>query len=163
MYILQGKPDTHDTCASHVSPHTPLVRFLRTVPVRGNLLDWPNRVGRVLLLLRKRAPDTIPSTPAGRATCPPPSLSPLIDIEAVMKAKALLTNITWPITLACDQYVQYLLVGANHRSLTNTGGGYNLGDLSLPHRSPQPSQPMILRFPLRAPPDLRLIIQPFSN
>jgi hypothetical protein len=34
----RGKPDQHDTYASHASPHTPGVRFLRAVPVRGNLL-----------------------------------------------------------------------------------------------------------------------------
>jgi hypothetical protein len=34
----RGKPDQHDTYASHASPHTPGVRFLRAVPIRGNLL-----------------------------------------------------------------------------------------------------------------------------
>jgi hypothetical protein len=37
MYNLQEKSDTHDTYASHASPRTPLIRFLRAVPVRGNL------------------------------------------------------------------------------------------------------------------------------
>jgi hypothetical protein len=30
----RGKPGTHDIYASHISPRTPSVRFLRTVPVR---------------------------------------------------------------------------------------------------------------------------------
>jgi hypothetical protein len=30
----RGKPNTHDIYASHISPRTPSVRFLRTVPVR---------------------------------------------------------------------------------------------------------------------------------
>jgi hypothetical protein len=33
----RGKPDQHDTYASHASPRTPGVRFLRAVPVCGNL------------------------------------------------------------------------------------------------------------------------------
>jgi hypothetical protein len=46
----RGKPDQFDTYASHVSPCTPDVRFLRAVPVRGNLSRVVNRVGRILLL-----------------------------------------------------------------------------------------------------------------
>jgi hypothetical protein len=53
---------------------------------------------------------------------------------------------TRPISPACDQYVQYLLTGPTHRSLTNTGGGYNLGGVDLPHHTPRPSQSTILRF-----------------
>jgi hypothetical protein len=33
----RGKPDQHDTYASHTSPRTPDVRFLQAVPVRGNI------------------------------------------------------------------------------------------------------------------------------
>jgi hypothetical protein len=33
----RGKPDQHDTYASHASPHTPGIRFLWVVPVRDNL------------------------------------------------------------------------------------------------------------------------------
>jgi hypothetical protein len=43
-----------------------------------------------------------------------------------------------------------------HRSLTNTGGGYNLGGVGFSHHSPRPSQPTVLGFPLRAPPSLKL-------
>jgi hypothetical protein len=41
----RGKPDQHDTYASHVSPRTLGVRFLRAVPVRVNLSWVINRVG----------------------------------------------------------------------------------------------------------------------
>jgi hypothetical protein len=41
--------------------------------------------------------------------------------------------------------------GPTHRSLTDTGGGYNLGSASLPHHTPQPSQWMVLRFPPKGP------------
>jgi hypothetical protein len=33
--------------------------------------------------------------------------------------------------------------GPTHRSLTNTGGGYNLGGVDLPHTTPRPSQSAI--------------------
>jgi hypothetical protein len=55
------KSDQHDTYGSHASPRTPGVRFLRVVPVCGNLSQAINNVGRTLLLLRKRAPDITPS------------------------------------------------------------------------------------------------------
>jgi hypothetical protein len=41
--------------------------------------------------------------------------------------------------------------GPTHRSLTDTGGGYNLGGVSFPHHTPRPSQPMVLRFPPKGP------------
>jgi hypothetical protein len=55
----RGKPDQHDTYASHTSPRTPGVRFLRAVPVCDNLLQATKSIGWTLLLLRKKAPDTI--------------------------------------------------------------------------------------------------------
>jgi hypothetical protein len=37
--------------------------------------------------------------------------------------------------------------GSTNRSLTNTGGGYNLEGASFSHPTPSPSQPMVLLFP----------------
>jgi hypothetical protein len=88
----KGKPNTHDTYASHASLHMPHVRFLRAVHVRGNLSLAINNIGQTLLLPRKRAPDTIPSTPAELSIGSPPSFSPKTTIEVVMKAKHLLTT-----------------------------------------------------------------------
>jgi hypothetical protein len=117
MYTPQGKPDTHDTYASYVSPRTPHARFPRTVPVRDNLSCWPNGVGWTLLLLRKKAPDTIPSTLVDQSACLPHSFSLLTTIEVVIKLKHMLMNklqqFIVSISPKCDQYVQYLLVGAN--------------------------------------------------
>jgi hypothetical protein len=65
----------------------------------------------------KRAPDTIINTSTDRSAGLPPSSLSNIAIEAVMKAKHLLTNrlhrFTRPISPACDQYIQYLLAGMN--------------------------------------------------
>jgi hypothetical protein len=53
-----------------------------------------------------------------------------------------------------DPYHQYAISmfntcsqGPTHRSLTDTGGGYNLGGVGSPHHTLQPSQPAVLRFP----------------
>jgi hypothetical protein len=48
---------------------------------------------------------------------------------------------------------------STHRSLTNKGGGYNLGGAGLPRITSRPFQPAVSTFYLRAPPGLRLIIQ----
>jgi hypothetical protein len=41
--------------------------------------------------------------------------------------------------------------GSTHRSLTNTGGGYNLEVASFPYFTSRPSQPMVLPFPPTGP------------
>jgi hypothetical protein len=155
--LYKGKSDTHDTYASHVSPHTPCVRFLWVVHVRGNLLHAINSVGRTLLHLRKRAPDTTPS-PTEWCIGPPPSFSPKITIKAVMKAKHLLT--TGYIDLL-GLYHQHVIStfntcsrGPTHRFLTDTNGGYSLEGTGFPHTTPRPSQSMISPFYLDALPDL---------
>jgi hypothetical protein len=65
--LYRGKPDQHDTYASHASPRTLDVRFLWAVPVRGNLLRSHQQQWTDPLLLRKRAPDTIHSALADRS------------------------------------------------------------------------------------------------
>jgi hypothetical protein len=126
IYSLQGKPNTHVTYTSCVGPRNPLVRFLRSAPVHGNLLCWPNRVGRTLLFLRKRASDTILRTTADQSAGPPPSFSPNTAIEVVMKAKHPLT--TNYIGLL-GPYLQHIINtfntcsrGLTHQSLIDTGG-----------------------------------------
>jgi hypothetical protein len=59
----RGKSDQHDMYASHVSPRMSSIRFLRAVPICGNLSRVVDRFGWNPLLLRKRAPDTIHNTP----------------------------------------------------------------------------------------------------
>jgi hypothetical protein len=87
----RGKPDTHDTYVSHASPHTSHLRFLQAIHVCDNFSLAINSVGRILLLLRKRDPDTILSMLADRSTGPPPSFFPKTTIEAIIKAEQLLT------------------------------------------------------------------------
>jgi hypothetical protein len=49
--------------------------------------------------------------------------------------------------------------GPTHQSLTNTGGGYNLGGAGFPHTTSRPAQPAISPFHLRAPPSLQFTIK----
>jgi hypothetical protein len=136
----RGKPNTHDTYASHASPRALLVRFLWPVPVRGNLSLAINSVGRTLLLPRKGAPDAIPSMSAEPSVGPPPSFSLNTTIEAVMKAKHLLKNGYNGLLGPLHQHVICMFNTfsreATHRSLTDTCGGYNLRGANLPHHTP---------------------------
>jgi hypothetical protein len=86
------KSDLHNTYSSRASLGMPHVCFLRAVHKCGNLSLAINSVGWTLLLLRKRAPDTISSTLTDQSVVPPPSFSPKTTIEVVMKAKHLLTT-----------------------------------------------------------------------
>jgi hypothetical protein len=52
---------------------------------------------------------------------------------------------------------------STHRSLIDTGGGYNLGGTNFSHTTLWPSQPTISTFHLRAPPGLRLINPPLPK
>jgi hypothetical protein len=136
----RGKPDTHDMYASRANPHTPPLRILWAVLICGNISRWPNRVGQTLLLTRKMAPDTIYNTLTDWSTGPPPSFSPNTTVEAVIKAKHLLT--TGYISLL-GPYLQYVIStfntcswGPTHWSLTDIDGGYNLGDVGFPYHTP---------------------------
>jgi hypothetical protein len=154
MYILQGKPDTHDTYASHASPRMLLIRFLRAIPVRGNL-SWshwqrwtegscpnPQHVG---WLIYGSIPSSSPShyhwTSRGKVKHLLPTS--YIDLLGSYHQHVVITFNT-------------CLRGATHRSLTNTSGGYNLEGVGFPHHTPRPSKPMVLRFSLVALPGLRL-------
>jgi hypothetical protein len=88
----RGKPNQHDTYASHASPRTPDVRFLRVVHVCGNLLWVTDRVGRILLLPRKSAPDST-SQPGWVARGTRLIFSPKTTIEAVGLSQAPLDDL----------------------------------------------------------------------
>jgi hypothetical protein len=104
MYILHEKSDIHDTYALMTS------RMWQPFALTQQI--WTH-----LTTPEKKVPDTIPSRPANQSAYLPPSFSPLTAIEAVIKARHLLMNklyqSTGSITPACDQYIQYLLTGAN--------------------------------------------------
>jgi hypothetical protein len=108
MYTLQGKtrPIRHirfprqSTYARHTLP----VGGPRTwQPFTRRRQRWTES-----LLPRKRAPDTIHSTPADRSTGTYPVSLPSQPMKQWRKPKHL-----GHISSACDRYVQYLLAGAN--------------------------------------------------
>jgi hypothetical protein len=47
--------------------------------------------------------------------------------------------LTGPTTPACDRYIQYLLTGPTHRSLTDTAGDYSLEGAGFLHTTPRHS------------------------
>jgi hypothetical protein len=68
------------------------------------------------LLPRKRAPDTIHSTPVDRYAGPYPVSLPSEPMKQQRKPNIYqqqATRLIGPISPACDRYVQYLLIGAN--------------------------------------------------
>jgi hypothetical protein len=115
----------------------------RQSPIHSNLWRWPNRVGWMHCSW-KNAPDST-SQPDWVARGTHFNFSPNWTIEAVINT------------------FNICLQGPTHRSLTDIGGGYNRDDSKFPHHSPRPFQLMILCFPLRPPPGLRLTIQQSSN
>jgi hypothetical protein len=120
MYTLQGK--TRPT--RHVRfPHQSTYAW-RTLPAGGPRTWQPSTSRRQSwtesLLLRKRAPDTIPSTPANRSMSPyTVSLlsQPMKQWRKPNIYQQQATRFTGLISSACDRYVQYLLMGANRTVL----------------------------------------------
>jgi hypothetical protein len=106
----RGSPNQHDTYASHASPHTPSVRFLHAIPVRGNLSHWPNKVGQI------HCSRLHLSTRLSGPWDPPQFLSQHSHWSSALKP-----NIYWqqairftgPISPTCVRYAQYLLTGSN--------------------------------------------------
>jgi hypothetical protein len=109
------------------------------------------------LLLRKRAPDTIPNTPADRSVGPYPVPLPSQPMKQWRKPNTYqqqATRFTRPISLACDRYIQYLLMGANQTVLNRHRRGLQPWRCRLT-TYPLPGLPNQLSpFPLVAPSDL---------
>jgi hypothetical protein len=72
-------------------------------------------------------------------------------------------RLTGPISLAYDQYVQYLFVGVNPSVLNRHRQGYNIGGASLPHHTSQPSQLIVLHFLSKGPVRSQVIHQTITN
>jgi hypothetical protein len=157
MYTLQGKPDQHDMYTSHTSPRTPGVRFLRAIPVRGNLPWAADRVGRSQCSREKGLPT---QSPARWLT------DPRVRIQFLSRANQWnsgesQTSINNRLLGLPGSYHQHAIGtfntcswGPTERSLIDTGGGYNLGGAGLPHTHSSTFPTSCLPFPLVAPPGL---------
>jgi hypothetical protein len=157
MYTLQGKPDQHDTYASHTSPRTPGVRFLRVIPIRGNLPRAADRVGRSHCSREKGLPT---QSLAHR----------LIDLRVRTQFLSRAnqwsggesqTSINSRLLGLPGPYHRHAIVtfntcswGPTEQFLIDTGGGYNLGGVGLPHTHSPTFPTSYLPFPLVAPPGL---------
>jgi hypothetical protein len=147
----RGKPDQHDTYAFHVSPRKLGVRFLQAVVIRGNLSQDADRFRHIPLLLRKRAPDTIHSTSADRSAGPYLASLP----SQSMKQGGISEAPDGDQLLGLPGPYHWHVIGTfntcswrpTHQSLTNTGGGYNLGGAIFSHTTPRLSQPAVSPFP----------------
>jgi hypothetical protein len=111
----RGKPDQHDTYASHDSPHTPGICFLWMVPIRGNLSGRPNKAGQVHCS-QENALRLQHSARLSDSWDPPQFLSQHSHWSSALKLDIYwqqATRLTGPISSACDWYVQYFLTGTN--------------------------------------------------
>jgi hypothetical protein len=106
------KPDQRDTYASHTSPRTlPTVSPRTWQPFMSRQQSWTES-----LLLRKKAPNTIDSTPADRSVGPYLVSLPSQPMKQWRKPhiyQQQATRLTGHISSAYDWYVQYVLMGGN--------------------------------------------------
>jgi hypothetical protein len=95
MYTLQGK--TWPTRHAHptLSPHMVTDHTYLTWSIHSNISRIADRFGWIPLLPRKRAPDTIPSTPSDQWSS---KLKPIF-------CQWWATRFTGPMSPACDRYV----------------------------------------------------------
>jgi hypothetical protein len=163
----RGKPDQHNTYASYASPCTPDVCFMWAVPIHGNLSRQRQ------MWMDPTAPEKMGSRHNPQHAGWPihgsvPSFSPKPSNEAVDLSQA---SVDDKLLGLLDPYHQHAIgtfntcsQGPTHRSLTDTGGGYNLGGADFLHTSPRPSQLVVSPFHLRAPPSeqetiMRIFVQ----
>jgi hypothetical protein len=140
---------TRHVCFPHQSMYA-----RRTLPADGPCTRRPSTSCRhgwmESLLPRKRAPDTILSTPADQFVGPYqvslPS-QPMKQWRKLNTHQEQTTRFTGPISPACDRYVQYLLMGANRMVLNRHRRGL------------QPSRCQLTTYPL---PDLPNQLSPIS-
>jgi hypothetical protein len=144
MYTLQEK-----------TRYTRHVRIRRAVHICGNLSQAINSVGWTLLLLRKKGsrhhslPDWVICRSATQFLFQDNHWS---SNESQASINNRLHRFAGPITFnTCSR-------GPAHQSLSDTGGGYNLKGVGLPHTTPRPFQPTVSTFHLSASPGLRLSI-----
>jgi hypothetical protein len=148
--LYRGKPDQHDTYASHTSSRTSDVCFLRAVLVRGNLSWVVNRVGHSHCSWEKGF--STQST-AHRLTGPRVRTQFLSRAnqwnsgESHISINNMLLDLPGPYHRHAIDTFNTCSQGPTERSLTDTGGRYNLGGANFSHTTPRPSQSVVSHFP----------------
>jgi hypothetical protein len=155
----RGKPDQYDTYASHTSPRMLSARFPRVVPVRGNLSWVVDRVGQSHCSWEKG----LLTQSTARQLIDPWAHTQFLSRANQWSSGESQTSVDMLLGLS-GPYHRHAIGMLNtcswaltHRSLTDTGGGYNFGGVDFLHTTPRPSQPVLPTFHLRALSGLWLI------
>jgi hypothetical protein len=154
----RGNPDQDDTYASHTSPRTPGIRFLRAVPVRGNLPRAADRVGRSHCSWEKG----LPTQSSARRLTDPWVRTQFLSRANQWSSGESQTSINSRLLGLPGPYYRHAIGtfntcswGPTERSLTDTGGGYNLEGAGLTHTHSPTFLTSCLPFPLVAPSGLK--------
>jgi hypothetical protein len=141
----RGKPDQYDTYASHASPRMPGIRFLQAVPIRGNLSRDADSVGQSHCSREKGLPTQSTAHQL---------IDPQVRTQFLSRANQWSSGESQNIPGTYHRHAigtfNTCLRGPTHRSLTDTGGGYNLGGAGLPHTHSSTFPTSWLHFSLRA-------------
>jgi hypothetical protein len=158
MYTLQGK--TRPTC--HVRfPHQSMYAW-RTLPAGGPRTGQPFMSHRQSwagpLLPRKRAPNIIHSAPTDQSVGPYPASLSSQPMKQWRQSQASINDrllgLVGPYHHHATGTFNTCSWGSTHRSLTDTGGGYNLRGAGLPHTHSPTFPTSHLHFSLVAPTSL---------
>jgi hypothetical protein len=133
-----------------VLDYTYLTRSTHSNLSRSHQQSWAGP-----LILRKRAPNTIHSTTTDRSA----SLYPVSLLSQSMKQWGQSQpSVDGRLLVLLGPYHRHMIGtfntcsrGSTHRSLTDTGGGYNFEGVILPHHTPWASQLTVLRYPPKGP------------
>jgi hypothetical protein len=116
MYTLQGKPDQHATCIQCSVRIWPSIIRISRGPHIATFCESPTNLDRSHFFREKGLPT---QSTARRLTDPhvcTQFLSQANQWSSRIKpsfCRGQATRLTGPISLACDQYIQYLFAGAN--------------------------------------------------
>jgi hypothetical protein len=118
------------------------------------------------LLLRKSAPDST-SQPDWAVCGTHLSFSPNTAIKAVclsqVPVNGRLLGLLGPYHQDVFSTFNTCSRGPIHRSLTDTGGGYNIGGVDFPYHTVRPSQPTVLHFSPKGPTRYQVIHSTITN
>jgi hypothetical protein len=150
----RGKPDQHNTYASHASPRTLSVHLLRVIPIHGNLSWVVNRVGQSHCSREKG----LSTQSTARRLTNPRVHTQFLSWANQWSSGENQTSINRRLLSLPDTYHWHAIgmfntcsQGPTHRSLTDIGGGYSLEGVGFPHTTPRSSQPTVLPFPPKGP------------
>jgi hypothetical protein len=146
----RGKPDQHDTYASHANPCMSSVRFLRMVPVRGNLSWDPDSIGQSHCSQEKG----LSTQSTARWLIDPWVRTQFLSQNSQWSSGESHTSINSGLVGLPGPYHRHAIGtfntcsrGPTERSLTNTRRATTLEVPACHIPTPRPSQPVVSPFP----------------